>query len=515
MSNSVIRTSRVQAPSTLSAIDLCTVLALCLDVANSNPRDGLTNEQMSPYIDRVLRTPSNWMIYSTALLQRAWIEFERPHLAERSALQLQALLDQHTTRLTITQASVQSVEESAKVPERLAYIHSITYPPRWELKRDMAQRYAKLGVYGSAAEIFVELELWDEAVECYAAMQLEGAAEKIVRARLAEAETPQMRCALGDLTQDPQHYERAWRLSGGRLARAKTALGRYFFFKGDYETAVAHFQAAVAVKPLLPRAWFTLGAALMRLERWPEALAAFTRVVAQEPDDGEAWGNCGAIHLRAGEYERASAALAQALRQNRASWRMWDNQITALLHLERWDEAVYAMHRFLDLRDKHQQPPDTGALAILAQAASGVDGGSGGAAAAADVPLVKAVAELLGRVAASIKSDAQAWEVYAVFNERLARGADKVADCRAKQCRALLARSGWERNPEAIAQVADASEKLSAAYRAQGTPAALYQAKMHLKSCCSKVQAGRDAVECEGHLKLQALLAEVTAKPAA
>ena len=42
-------------------------------------------------------------IHSTALLQRAWIEFERHHLAERSALQLQALLDQHTTRLSITQ----------------------------------------------------------------------------------------------------------------------------------------------------------------------------------------------------------------------------------------------------------------------------------------------------------------------------------------------------------------------------------------------------------------------------
>ena len=54
----------MNAPSTnLQPVDLCTILALCLDVQNSNPRDGLTNEQMSPYVDRVLRTPSNWMIY--------------------------------------------------------------------------------------------------------------------------------------------------------------------------------------------------------------------------------------------------------------------------------------------------------------------------------------------------------------------------------------------------------------------------------------------------------------------
>jgi hypothetical protein len=73
--------------------------------------------------------------------------------------------------------------------------------------------------------------MWDEAVECYTALQLPGRAEKIVLERLKLSETPQMWCALGDLQQDPAHYERAWRLSSGRLARAKTALGRYYFSK--------------------------------------------------------------------------------------------------------------------------------------------------------------------------------------------------------------------------------------------------------------------------------------------
>jgi hypothetical protein len=41
---------------------------------------------------------------------------------------------------------VQSVEESATVDERLSYLHSITYPPRWELQRDLAQRYAKVSI---------------------------------------------------------------------------------------------------------------------------------------------------------------------------------------------------------------------------------------------------------------------------------------------------------------------------------------------------------------------------------
>lgn len=44
----------------------------------------------------------------------------------------------------------------------------------------------------------------------------------------------------------------------------------------------------------------------------------------------------------------------------------------------------------------------------------------------------------------------------------------------------------------------------------QGTNSAAYQAKMHVRTCCSKIRAGIDAQECEGHLKLQALLAQLS-----
>jgi hypothetical protein len=150
------------------------------------------------------------------------------------------------------------------------------------------------------------------------------------------------------------------------------------------------------------------------------------------------------------------------------------------------------MHRLLDLKDKHQRPLDVHTLALLVQAAvdaqalkpsvvSVVDVTEGAAAPATAVvatavmpqqqqqqqqpyhadngaaapvngaltgsrqatvagdeslanrPLARSVAELLGRVAATAKSDARVWEVYAVFNEKLQRGADRVADCRAKQ----------------------------------------------------------------------------------
>lgn len=46
-------------------------------------------------------------------------------------------------------------------------------------------------------------------------------AEKIARERLQEKETPAMLVALGELTQDPECWRRAWDLSGGRYALAK------------------------------------------------------------------------------------------------------------------------------------------------------------------------------------------------------------------------------------------------------------------------------------------------------
>ena len=202
----------------LSILEQSILLALCLDVKNNNPMDGLTGEQMGGFLARVLNQHDDWMVYSTALLERAWLECERTHGRERAILQIQALADQHSNRLTITQSTFKSVEEdSAPAQDRLRNLHSIVYPPRWDMLRDLAERYAKLGVVTSAAEIFEELELWDEVVECYRIAGKQSKAEEVVRKRLSEKETPRMYAALGDLTNDPKCFERSLELSRGKF----------------------------------------------------------------------------------------------------------------------------------------------------------------------------------------------------------------------------------------------------------------------------------------------------------
>ena len=108
------------------------------------------------------------MVYVAALLERAWLECERTHGREQAILQIQALVDQHSNHLTLTQSTFKSVEEdSAPAQDCIWNLHGIVYPPRWDMLGDLAERYAKLGAVTSAAEIFEEIELWDEVVECY------------------------------------------------------------------------------------------------------------------------------------------------------------------------------------------------------------------------------------------------------------------------------------------------------------------------------------------------------------
>lgn len=57
--------------------------------------------------------------------------------------------------------------------------------------------------------------------------------------------------------------------------------------EGNYEEACKHYEQALAVKPLLTAAWFSLGVATMRLGRWSDSLKAFSRVAQQEPEEGE------------------------------------------------------------------------------------------------------------------------------------------------------------------------------------------------------------------------------------
>ena len=63
-------------------------------------------------------------------------------------------------------------------------------------------------------------------MECYRIAGKSNKAEEVVRARLADNETPRMYAALGDLTKDPKFFERSLELSHGKYYDSHIALGK-------------------------------------------------------------------------------------------------------------------------------------------------------------------------------------------------------------------------------------------------------------------------------------------------
>jgi len=304
----------------LHPLDQCILLSLCLNVRNTSPSHGLTTEQMSPYVARVISHPRNWSVHTIALLLRSRLEASRTRTVERSTLQLQALIDQMPTA-------------DSEVSERLLYFHSIPMPSKWEMECELALRFLSLGVVKSALEIFERLEMWEEVVKCWQSMErndkaiavvrdlLEGRkeeADSVIakgkdlstsrRASMDAAREAKLWCLLGDLEPDKavDHYERAWKLSKEASGRAMRSLGGYYFSRGEFSSAITCLQRAVAINPLMSRTWFVLGCAYVRLEDWEGGRDAFSRCVAIDDEDAECWNNLATMYLRLDEAGKGS-----------------------------------------------------------------------------------------------------------------------------------------------------------------------------------------------------------------
>ncbi|KAJ6516511.1 TPR-like protein [Mycena sanguinolenta] len=372
------------AQPALHPLDQSILLAMCLNIKNTSPVHGLTAEQMTPYVSRVISHPLNWSVHTMALLLRARLEANRTRTVERATLQLQALIEQMPTA-------------DAPVAERLRYAHALPLPSKWEMEKELATRFLSLGAVRSALDIFERLEMWEEVVKCWQAMERRDMGVGIVRdlleGRKAEADVVLARgkagttdarranvdlareaklwCLLGDLEPEnaADHYQRAWTISGQTAGRAMRSLGGYHFARAEYAEAIACLKKAVGINPLLSRSWFILGCACMRVEDWTEAKAAFSRCVSIDEEDGESWSNLASMYMRMGtdnkptedDAKHAAAvpfenkllafrALKQGLRSAYENWRMWYNYMIVAVEVGELSEACRALGRVIEHR---------------------------------------------------------------------------------------------------------------------------------------------------------------------
>lgn len=504
----------------LSILDQAILMALCLDVKNSNPIDGLTGEEMAAFLARVLEHHDDWMVYSTALLERSWLEFERSHARERAILQMQALADQHTNRLTITQSTKKSVEESAQVQNRLKNLHKIVYPPRWLMLQDLADRYANLGIVTSAAEIFTEIEFWDDVVDCYKRAGKKSKAEEIVRKRLSIQPTPRMWAALGDLKSDPQYYVRAAELSKGRFSSAYVSLGQHYFDKGMLEDASEQYIAALRIRPLDPPTWFRLGAISMQLQRWETALRAFSQVVQQEPEEAEAWANVAAVHMHNKHPAEAYPALVESLKYNRNNWRVWNSKLYTCLDLGKYDEAIQACNMLLDQRSEKQVsagiPPveEKCVRAIVGGALQTFQDSMGNEISMDSARrTLSRVYSLLERISKMEIAKPWLFDTIAFFHDQIGND-EKVMENLMKEYRSLLTIDGWEKDNYQIKKLCQTVSHVAHIHAAEGSRESLTKARIHVNGIVKRILSARpdDATVPEEVSQLEKVLLNIEEK---
>ncbi|PMD18977.1 TPR-like protein [Hyaloscypha hepaticicola] len=327
----------------LKPLDQITLLTEATLKDTLSPLDKLNSEEILPYAVRVLSDkPTNWQIYTQALLVRSRIESHRSRTQERSVLQLQVIVDQiiadtqeepspesdGVPEIRVTQFLPRAKEsESAPVSERLKYIFQLNTPTRWEIETELAYAWSGAGSFVSALEIFKRLKLWAEVALCYHSVGQEDKARQIIRRQLffsskgaemdqygIDAEevvkekwdgeirptpphAPRLWCILGDLDNDPTCWERSWTISKKRYARAQRSLGEYWTKEGDLEKARDAYMAATIVNRQNNDTWSRLGDIDLRVGNWDGAVVAFQQSIMIDDTDAKTYSNLGSALL--------------------------------------------------------------------------------------------------------------------------------------------------------------------------------------------------------------------------
>ncbi|KAI8850135.1 hypothetical protein BC829DRAFT_416213 [Chytridium lagenaria] len=251
------------------------ILLFILNVKNENPEDGITTEQMVPTLRELSNTPTIWTIHTMALLLRSRLESKKGRTVERSALQLQALVDQ-----------IPSKDSTAA--ERVKFFFSVMEPPKWDLERELGERFISMVLF-ARLEIFERLQMWDDVVSC---LQMLGKAK---------------------------------RLKG-------LSLGAHFFREGNFEESVECYKKGLAINPLFENSWFVMGCAALRAQDWESAEEAFRRTISLDHNNGEAWTNLASVYVRK-NLKREAGGHSRSSPPTYDNSKIWDNYLLSPLTL--------------------------------------------------------------------------------------------------------------------------------------------------------------------------------------
>lgn len=370
------------------------LLAVCILNKSISAPDALRDEEIMAYVERVLAVPRAWSVQFSALFHRCRLECKSSRRVERSMTQLQCLVD-----------AVKSSDPHAGFRQELFFC--VAMPSIWQVEKELGSLFFALGATKSALDVFMKYELWEEVIDCYTKIGRRDRAEAIVRKLLEQAETAHLYCLLGDATQDPEHYSKAWEISGHSSARAQRSLGMFYYKKKQFEEAIPHLEKSTELNGIHLNAWFALGYSAMQVENYVLSVKAYKRVVSLDPENLEAWNNMASAYIHMGDKAKAWRVLQEALKCSYDNWRVWENYLLVCMDVGAFEECITAWHRLIDIKGKHSDGKVAKLLVrVVAEAIPDMHGKPG-------THLKPKLLELFGRVTSAVTTDADIWYSYA------------------------------------------------------------------------------------------------------
>ncbi|RCK67456.1 Essential for maintenance of the cell wall protein 1 [Candida viswanathii] len=342
---------------TLNNLDnLQLLLRLTVLKQTSPANDPLVEEELMALVGRVLYATAgkvNWTIFSRALWERSLLETGKSRTIERGILQMTSLIEEMGIKIkTRIIPEAQQEDPNAVTALRLRFIHQLPLLPQWSMDAKLAEKYMSLGVLKSAIEIYERLQMHCEAALCYAAVDNEAEAEKILLSRLqTHPDDARAISILGDIRQDPSLWEKAWEV--GRYAKAKASLSHYYYNQKNIELAVKNMYDCLSVNPLSYENWYFYGCCGLESQQFELASEAFTRCVSLDETNSYAWSNLASALLKLDKTKPAFNALKKAIRcggENRKSWRIYENYMLVAIKLNEWNDVLLACRELIDIK---------------------------------------------------------------------------------------------------------------------------------------------------------------------
>ncbi|EGV60860.1 TPR-like protein [Yamadazyma tenuis ATCC 10573] len=521
----------------LNELDNIQLLLRLTTIRQTTPSgNSLVEEELLALVSRILYMDSkqvNWSIFSRALWERSLLETGKAKTIERGILQMTSLIEEIGIKIKtriIPQAQEEaSLDDSSPAASRLRFIHQMTLMPQWSMDMKLAEKYMSIGVIRSALEIFERLQLSCETALCYAAVEQEQEAKRILLERIRlHPEDARAVSILGDITQDPELWEKAWEI--GKYHKAKASLSHYYYsppqstgLSKNLNLAIIHMNHALQVNPLSYENWFFYGCCGLESEQYELAAEAFTRCVSLDDVNSHAWSNLATSLLKQEKTRPAFNALKKAVRaanetKRSRSWKIYENYLIVALKLHEWNDVLIATRELVDIK-----------------------GGSEGEG-SIDIPIVEKLVEILvsteypteedGRlthfqtscidlicniIPKVITTSSRCWRIVARV-ELWRKRPWASLDCHEKAYRAVTGNPDLETSEQVWNEAVDACADLTAAYESLGQMAGKhnagdlvckdwkYKAKQSIRSLMSK---GKDTWEdSDGWYRLQDLKEE-------